>query len=107
MILEWPSSRSEIDRNQSARKWHAFEQARRAPFFRDRLAGIDPKRLDDPEVWTKIPLLTKDALRQIAPDRFHDEFCIAPRAKVVEYWRSPGARYSIRVRRSTWRTASC
>ena len=90
MILEWPSSRSEIDRIQSARKRHAFEQARRAPFFRDRLAGIDPKRLDDPEVWTKIPLLTKDALRQIAPDRFHDEFCIAPRAKVVEYWRSGG-----------------
>jgi phenylacetate-CoA ligase len=38
----------------------------------------------------EIPLLTKDALRQIPAERFHDEFCVAPRAEVVEYWRSGG-----------------
>jgi phenylacetate-CoA ligase len=66
------------------------ELARQAPFFRDRLAGIDIDRLDDPAVWAKIPLLTKDALREIPPERFHDEFCAAPRRDVVEYWRSGG-----------------
>ena len=29
-------------------------------------------------------------LRQIPPKRFHDEFCVAPRRDVVEYWRSGG-----------------
>jgi len=61
-----------------------------APFYRDRLRGIDVVRLDDPEVWTRIPTLTKDELRTIPPQRFHDEFCIQPRTKVVEYWRSGG-----------------
>jgi phenylacetate-CoA ligase len=42
-------------------------------------------------VWLKIPLLTKEELRAIPPERFHDEFCIQPRTKVVEYWRSGGA----------------
>ena len=52
---------------------------------------IDLERLDDPEVWRKIPILTKEDLRQIPPERFHDEFCIQPRTGVVEYWRSGGA----------------
>jgi phenylacetate-CoA ligase len=89
-ILDWPSSGSHIERIQSERKRRAVELARRAPFFRDRLRGIDIDRLDDPEIWAKIPLLTKDALRQIPAERFHDEFCVAPRAEVVEYWRSGG-----------------
>jgi len=52
---------------------------------------IDLERLDDPEVWRKIPILTKEDLRQIPPERFHEEFCIQPRTRVVEYWRSGGA----------------
>ena len=52
---------------------------------------VDLERLDDPEVWRKIPILTKEDLRQIPPERFHDEFCIQPRTRVVEYWRSGGA----------------
>jgi len=52
---------------------------------------LDLERLDDPEVWRKIPVLTKEDLRQIPPERFHDEFCIQPRTRVVEYWRSGGA----------------
>ena len=52
---------------------------------------LDLERLDHPEVWRKIPILTKEDLRQIPPERFHDEFCIQPRTRVVEYWRSGGA----------------
>ena len=52
---------------------------------------LDLDRIDDPEVWRKIPILTKEDLRQIPPERFHDEFCIQPRTRVVEYWRSGGA----------------
>ena len=52
---------------------------------------VDLERLDDPEVWRKIPILTKEDLRQIPPERFHEEFCIQPRTRVVEYWRSGGA----------------
>ena len=52
---------------------------------------VDLERLDDPEVWRKIPVLTKEDLRQISPERFHEEFCIQPRTRVVEYWRSGGA----------------
>ena len=52
---------------------------------------VDLERLDDPEVWRKIPVLTKEDLRQIPPERFHEEFCIQPRTRVVEYWRSGGA----------------
>jgi phenylacetate-CoA ligase len=89
-ILDWPRSQQQVERIQSERKRRAVELARRAPFFRDRLAGIDLDRLDDPDMWAKIPLLTKDALRQIPAERFHDEFCVAPRADVVEYWRSGG-----------------
>ena len=89
-LLGWPTSRAEIDRIQSERKRRAVELACHAPFFRDRLAGIDLERLDDPAEWAKIPLLTKDALREIPPERFHDEFCAAPRRDVVEYWRSGG-----------------
>ena len=52
---------------------------------------VDLERLDNPEVWRRIPVLTKEDLRQIPPERFHDEFCIQPRTRVVEYWRSGGA----------------
>jgi phenylacetate-CoA ligase len=90
MSLHWPASRSDIARIQRERKRRAVELAARAPLFCDRLKGIDLDRLDDPGVWAKIPLLTKDQLRQIPADRFHQEFCVAPRSEVVEYWRSGG-----------------
>ena len=38
----------------------------------------------------KIPLLTKEDLRKIAPKDFHAQF-IQPQAAVVEYWRSGGS----------------
>lgn len=88
MDLRWP--RNDLGRIQSERKRRAVETALRAPFFRDRLKDIDLDRLDDPREWAKIPLLTKDQLRQIPPDQFHKQFCAAPRRDVVEYWRSGG-----------------
>ena len=59
MDLRWPASRAEIAVIQSERKRIAFERAKKAPFYQGRLDGIDPSRLDDPEIWAKIPLLSK------------------------------------------------
>jgi phenylacetate-CoA ligase len=90
MKLAWPSSREEVAATQRTRKRRAVEQALRAPFFKDRLKSIDLERLDDPDVWAKIPLLTKEQLREIPIEQFHEQFCVAPRREVVEYWRSGG-----------------
>ena len=84
--MDWPKSRAEIERIQRERKRVAVERARQSPFLRKR---IPTGNVED--IWHKIPLLTKEELRQIPPERFHDEFCIQPRTKVVEYWRSGGA----------------
>jgi phenylacetate-CoA ligase len=84
--MDWPKSRAEIERIQRERKRVAVERARQSPFLRKRIPKGDPE-----DIWHKIPLLTKEELRQIPPERFHDEFCIQPRTKVVEYWRSGGA----------------
>jgi phenylacetate-CoA ligase len=89
--LRWPASRAEIERIQRERKRVAVERAMRAPFFKNRLKNVDLEKLDRPEEWRKIPILTKEELRQIPPERFHEEFCIQPRTKAVEYWRSGGA----------------
>jgi phenylacetate-CoA ligase len=75
MDLRWPASRAEIAVIQSERKRIAFERAKKAPFYKGRLDGINPSRLDDPEVWAKIPLLTKEDLRKIAPKNFQEQFC--------------------------------
>ena len=91
MDFRWPASKGHILKIQAERKRVAVERALRSPFLRKRMPKLDLDRIDDPEVWRKIPILTKEDLRQIPPERFHDEFCIQPRAKVVEYWRSGGA----------------
>ena len=84
--LKWPKSRQDLERVQSERRRVALERALQSPFLKRRI----PKgRAED--IWHKIPLLTKEELRAIPPERFHDEFCIQPRTKVVEYWRSGGA----------------
>jgi len=89
--FRWPASKSHILKIQAERKRVAVERALRSPFLRKRMPKLDLDRIDDPEVWRKIPILTKEDLRQIPPEGFHDEFCIQPRTKVVEYWRSGGA----------------
>jgi phenylacetate-CoA ligase len=90
MSHEWPASPGDIARIQRERKRVAVENAMRAPFYKTRLRGLDLERLDESEVWARIPLLTKDELRQLPSDAFYDNFCIEPRSKVVEYWRSGG-----------------
>jgi phenylacetate-CoA ligase len=89
--MRWPASRQDIDKIHRERKRLAVERALKSPFHRKRLPEIALERLDDPEEWRRIPVLTKDELRQIPPERFHDDFCILPRTGAVEYWRSGGA----------------
>ena len=91
MPLPLPTSRDEIEKIQSARKKIALQKARRAPFHRGRLDHVDEDKLDDPDEWRKIPLLTKDALRAIPPENFFSEFCHAPMDRVAELWRSGGS----------------
>ena len=86
MDLRWPKTRAETERIQRERKQVAVERAQQSPFLKKRIP-----RGKAEDVWHKIPPLTKEELREIPPERFHDEFCIQPRTKVVEYWRSGGA----------------
>jgi phenylacetate-CoA ligase len=90
MDFEWPASRAAIQQIHSERKRVAVELALKAPFYKSRLQGIDLDRLDDPSVWAKIPLLSKDELRRLSSEEFYGQFCIQPRTAVVEYWRSGG-----------------
>ena len=91
LALPLPRSRAEILRTQSQRKRAAVEQARRSAFHRPRLAGVDERRLDDPEEWAKIPILDKDTLRALPDAEFYEHFCISPGDGVAEYWRSGGS----------------
>ncbi len=84
--MKWPRSRAEVERIQRERKQVALERARRSPFLKKRIPAGEAE-----DIWHRIPPLTKDELRSIAPERFHDEFCIEPRTRAVEYWRSGGA----------------
>ena len=90
MDFRWPRSQAAIDAIQRERRRIAVERALQSPFWKKRMPKLDLDRVHEPEVWRRIPVLTKDALREIPADRFHDEFCIAPRTHVVEYWRSGG-----------------
>ena len=91
MPLPLPTSRDDIEKIQSARKKIALQKARRAPFHHGRLDLVDEDKLDDPDEWRKIPLLTKDELRAIPPEKFFSEFCHAPMDHVAELWRSGGS----------------
>lgn len=91
MPLPLPETREQIREIQSVRKKIAFERASKAPWYAGRLDDIDPNRLDDLEVWQRIPVLDKDILRQHSHASFMEQFCIAPKAEIAEYWRSGGA----------------
>jgi len=86
MNLLWPKSVSQLKKIQLARKRVAIERARQSRLLKKRI----PKGKAE-DIWHKIPLLTKEELRAIPPERFHEEFCIQPRSAAVEYWRSGGA----------------
>jgi phenylacetate-CoA ligase len=86
MDLLWPKSAAELERIQRERRQVALARARQSPFLKKRIPAGKAE-----DIWQRIPLLTKEELRQIPPERFHDEFCIQPRSAAVEYWRSGGA----------------
>ncbi len=86
MNLQWPKSRRALLEIQRKRKQVAVDRARQSRFLKKRI----PKGKAE-DIWQRIPLLTKEELRAIPPERFHEEFCIQPRSAVVEYWRSGGA----------------
>jgi phenylacetate-CoA ligase len=90
-MLALPQSRAEIDAIQRRRKRHAVAQARRAPFYAGKLDHVDPDRLDEPDAWRKIPILTKDTLRGLSDQDFYDRFCVTPDDGIAEFWRSGGA----------------
>ena len=81
----------DIERIQSRQKKLAVERAKSSAFFAGKLDHIDVDRLDEADEWRKIPILTKEQLRTLAPDRFFEDFCIGAPADVGEYWRSGGA----------------
>ena len=86
-----PESPGEIETVQRRRKRIAVERARRSAFWRPLLQGIDERKLDDPEEWAKIPVLTKDKLRAMTTEEFYEDFCTVGRQPVCEYWRSGGS----------------
>lgn len=86
-----PGSQAEIDAIHSRKKRLAIERVRRSKLLAPRVSGINIDRLDDPEEWRKIPLLTKDELRKLPTDQFYSDFCIAPPSTSAEYWRSGGS----------------
>ena len=89
-LLPLPGSRDEILRIQSERKRVAFERAKQAGWYRGKLDHINADKLDDPEEWQKIPIVDKDVLRKLDHRTFMEQFCIAPRRDIAEYWRSGG-----------------
>ncbi len=91
MPLPLPTSRDEIAKIQSDRKRKALQKARQSTFHQGRLEHVDEDKLDDPDEWRKIPLLTKDELRAIPPENFFSKFCHAPMEQVAELWRSGGS----------------
>lgn len=89
--LMLPKSAEELASLQSARKRAAVERARTSRFWADKLADIDLDRLDAPDEWRRIPILTKEQLREISSEAFYGDFCIAGRRETSEFWRSGGS----------------
>tara|TARA_B100001123_G_C15229809_1_gene994668 strand:+ start:220 stop:1515 length:1296 start_codon:yes stop_codon:yes gene_type:complete len=89
--LQLPSSKEQILQIQSERKKIALERARKAGFYHGKLDRINSDHLDEPEEWAKVPIIDKETLREIGPEKFTDQFFIGKAAHVAEYWRSGGA----------------
>lgn len=91
--LMLPGSAEEVAAIQSVGKRRALERAQQSPFWQRRLADvvIDMSRLDEPDEWARIPILTKEELRTLPVDAFYSDFCIADRKRTSEYWRSGGS----------------
>ena len=84
-------SREQIADIRRLRRRVAVERAKKSRFFAGRLDHLNLDHIHEPEEWAKIPILTKDELRVIDPADFQDDFCIAPRTEIIEFWRSGGS----------------
>jgi phenylacetate-CoA ligase len=91
MLKPLPKSRQEIRAIQSERKKLAFQRAKQAPWYKGRLNGIDENKLDDPQVWRRIPIIDKEILRRMSHAEFMEKLCIVKPEEIAEYWRSGGA----------------
>ena len=91
LALRVPESPEVIDEIQHQRKPVAFENAKRAKFWKGKLDHINPAKLDDPEEWAKIPIMDKDQLRELSTEEFYEDFCTARQEDICEYWRSGGS----------------
>ncbi|MCW5773635.1 MAG: AMP-binding protein [Rhodospirillaceae bacterium] len=89
--LGLPANDEEIAAIHRRKKRQALERAKRSAFLAPRVSGIDPRKLDDPAEWAKIPVLTKDELRKLSTEEFYRDFCIAGFDRAVEFWRSGGS----------------
>jgi phenylacetate-CoA ligase len=89
--LPLPRDKAALASHQAKYKRRAVENAKRSRFFSGKLDHIDLDRIDEPEEWARIPVLEKDMLRDIPDDRFFEDFCIAERSKIMEFWRSGGS----------------
>ena len=89
--LAFPPTPEQISKVHSAGKRRAVERAKMSPYYAGRLDDIDLDKLDDPGEWARIPILTKEELRDVPAEEFHAQFCIQPDHVAVEYWRSGGA----------------
>lgn len=84
-------SRERIAEIQKEGRQRAVERAKESQFFAGKLDHINLGHVHEPEEWAKVPLLTKDELRAIPAEDFHDVFCIRPRTDIIEFWRSGGS----------------
>jgi phenylacetate-CoA ligase len=90
--LPFPAkSREAIREMQRRGRRRAVEQAKKSKYFAGKLDHLNMDHIHEPEEWAKIPLLTKDELRVIEPEDFHEDFCVSPRTKINEFWRSGGS----------------
>ncbi|MEO7402854.1 MAG: AMP-binding protein [Burkholderiales bacterium] len=89
--LELPRTHADIDAIHRVKKRLAVERALQSKLLRPRLDGINLAKLDDPEEWRRIPVLTKEQLRKLSTDEFYRDFCIAPISSSIEMWRSGGS----------------
>jgi phenylacetate-CoA ligase len=89
-MMPLPKSRKDISKIQSEGKRSAVERALLSPFWKKRIPQLNLAKLDDPEVWRRIPILDKDTLRALSDEQFYGEFCHTQHDGVAEYWRSGG-----------------
>ncbi|HZN18094.1 MAG TPA: AMP-binding protein [Micromonosporaceae bacterium] len=90
--MAYPRTAEEVESARSARLPAALDQAWRSSFFRRRLekAGIARGEVPTGDAWQRIEPTTKDELRQLSSEEFHDELVVAEPGDIAMVWRSGG-----------------